>query len=387
MQSSAIRSVTRRLPVLTFFAALLLPVALLGFDGPWLGPGNISVRGKAPFPSKFTPGSFRDFDEWFADRIGLRYPLIYAGTELHVGVLRRPLDRHIFFGRDGWMFWTDDQETIPATMADSRGKLAFSATEIGRIDAQLRAIHDRFQACNIPSIVIVIPNKQSIYGEYLFGKDTKAPPNRLDRLLSGLSEPAKAMILDSRPRMRAAKLAHAPVTLYPKTETHWNLLGAFYGYVEIMSALARQIPISHRELLSIDQYRVTSTPYAGGDMATRVLFSPWRFPDEYVSVTPKIPIAGYQKIEVDHEHTLYLNPQGQGRLVLFGDSYAHDLMPFLAQHFAEVHRVTGDVFYGDIAAQLRPTAVVLEMVERYAARLLKPQIRLDKLCDRYQPGL
>ena len=72
--------------------------------------GDAEIRAKAPFPKKFSPGTFRDFDEWFADHVGLRYPLIYAGSELHVGLLRRPLDRHIFFGRDGWMFWTDDAE-------------------------------------------------------------------------------------------------------------------------------------------------------------------------------------------------------------------------------------------------------------------------------------
>jgi len=110
----------RRLTVIVYFAVVLIPVLLLGTDGPWLSGGDVEIRVKAPFPKKFSPGTFRDFDEWFADHVGLRYPLIYAGSELHVGLLRRPLDRHIFFGRNGWMFWTDDAESIPATMADSR---------------------------------------------------------------------------------------------------------------------------------------------------------------------------------------------------------------------------------------------------------------------------
>src|SRR2546422_10961527 len=104
-------SVTRRLTVITFFAIVLAPVLLLGYDGPWFGPGDISIRGRAPFPEKFAPGAFGTFDLWFADRVGLRFPLIYAGTSFHVGALRRPLDRHIVFGRDGWMYWTDDRDT------------------------------------------------------------------------------------------------------------------------------------------------------------------------------------------------------------------------------------------------------------------------------------
>ena len=105
----------RWLTVIVYFAVVLIPVLLLGTDGPWLSGGDAEIRPKAPFPKKLSPGTFRDFDEWFADRVGLRYPLIYVGSELHVGLLRRPLDRHIFFGRNGWMFWTDDAESVTAS--------------------------------------------------------------------------------------------------------------------------------------------------------------------------------------------------------------------------------------------------------------------------------
>ena len=69
--------------------------------------------------------------------MGLRYPADLCRLRLHVGLLRRPLDRHIFFGRDGWMFWTDNGETIPATMADSRSRLRYSQAEVGHIDAHI----------------------------------------------------------------------------------------------------------------------------------------------------------------------------------------------------------------------------------------------------------
>ena len=43
-------------------------------------------------------------------------------------------------------------------------------------------------------------------------------------------------------------------------------------------------------------------------MAVRVLFSPWRIEDEYVSVTPEVPFAGIEQTQVSHEHALYRNP-------------------------------------------------------------------------------
>jgi alginate O-acetyltransferase complex protein AlgJ len=372
----------RRLTVIVYFAVVLIPVVLLGHDGPWLGAGDFDIRGKAPFPKKFTPGTFRDFDEWFADHLGLRYPLIYAGTGLHIGLLRRPLDRHIFFGRDGWMFWTDNAETIPATMADSRSRLRFSPAEAGRIDANLRAVRDRFAQCGIPVFVNVAPNKQSIYGKYLFSGQVAEPVTRLDALMQGLSEPARSIVVDSRPAMRAAAAASDPILLYPKTETHWNQLGAFYGYRTVMTALARTIPLDHLETLSLEQYNVKSYRYAGGDMAVRVLFSPWRFEDENVSVTPKAPPAGIEELQVNHEHAVVRNPNAKGRLVIFGDSFLGLLMPFFAQNFEEVHRYSAEEINGAIVAQLRPSAVIFETVERHAERLLRPPVNLPQLCDK-----
>jgi hypothetical protein len=377
-----IPSFARWLTVIVYFAVVLIPVLLLGHDGPWLGAGTLDIRGKAAFPKKFSPGTFRDFDEWFADRIGLRQPLIYAGTGLHIGLLRRPLDRHIFFGRDGWMFWTDDAETIPATMADSRSRLRFSPAEITRVDANIRAVRDRFAQCGIPVFVNVVPNKQTIYEQYLFSGNVAAPVTRFEALLRELSGPARSIVIDSRPMMRAAAAAHDPVLLFPKTETHWNQLGAFYGYRAIMTALAQSFPVDHPATLSLEHYNVKAYRYAGGDMAVRVLFSPWRFDDTYVAVAPKVPLAGIEQTLVAHDHTLFRNPNAKGRLVIFGDSFAHTLMPFLTQNFEEVHRYSAEEINGAVAARHRPAAVVFQMVERHAERLLRPPLNLAQLCDR-----
>jgi len=58
---------TRRLTVIVYFAVVLIPVLLLGHDGPWLSGGDAEIRVKTPFPKKFNPGTFRDF----VDRVGV----------------------------------------------------------------------------------------------------------------------------------------------------------------------------------------------------------------------------------------------------------------------------------------------------------------------------
>lgn len=380
MRALALESITRKLPVAVYALIVLVPVVLFGHDARWSGTDGIALHDRRPFPSRFAPSMFPLFDEWFAHRIGLRYPLVRLGTELHVGVLRRPLNQRVYFGRDGWLYWTDEETVPPANMIDVRGRLRFTPQEVERADAQLRSLGERFRTCGIPLVVAISPNKQSIYPEYAFVPGAEFPPTRLDALLGGLSAASRATIVDPRQRLIAAKKDRDPLLLYSKTDSHWNALGAFYGYQAIMQALARSMPIANPEFLSLESYNVSSAPFAGGDIATNVLLSPWRFADENVTVQPKRP----QPIEMTHggSYSLMRNPQGKGRLVLFGGSFTDRLRPFLALNFEEVHTYASGVVIGSAVARHRPDAVVRELVERYSPRLMLPTIEPEKICGR-----
>jgi hypothetical protein len=67
---------------------------------------------------------------------------------------------------------------------------------------------------------------------------------------------------------------------------------------------------------------------------------------------------------------------------VFGDSFVHALMPFLTQNFEEVHRYSAEEVNGAVAARHRPSAVVFQMVERHAERLLRAPRNLPQLCDK-----
>ena len=380
MASAAIQSVTRKLAVGAFFAAVLLPVALFGYNGPWLGAGELAIRNRAEFPRKVTPTNLQTLDPWFADRVGLRYPLIYLGTELYLGAFGRSLERRVFFGREGWMFWTEDLDKVPSTMADSRGRLRFSPEDSRRIETGLLAMHAQFATCRIPFAVVVAPNKQSIYREFVLKAGAGEPRTRFDALLAALGPVARSVIVDTRQTIHPAKLRHAPLRLYNKTETHWNELGAFYGYLGVMNALRRALPLSHPELAAIDQYTVSARQYAGGDMASHVLFSPWRFPDENVLVQHKTAAALPASQQVDARNLIARNPNGRGTLLLVGDSFTGGIVRYLQQHFAEVHSVIGTSIDGQAVARLRPDVVLLLMVERNLEILLRPHVNLAAAC-------
>ena len=143
------------------------------------------------------------------------------------------------------------------------------------------------------------------------------------------------------------------------------------------------MPLNHPELTSIAQYDVSPRPnYPGGDMATFILFSPWRFPDEDVSV--KAPAAGLPPEQhIDPRYSIARNPEGKGKLLLIGDSFTGGPVRYLQQHFAEVHRVISTTVDGDLVARIKPDVVLVLAVERNLERLLLPKVNPAKLC---QPG-
>jgi hypothetical protein len=376
-----IELVVRSLTVVVFFSLAVLPVLLLGIDGPWLGPGVPSMRARHDLPTHIRTDFFAAFDSWFADRIGLRLVLIRIGTGFHVGLLQRPTARQVVFGLDGWMFWPDDGDKVPVTMADVRGHLRLDPEEIRQIGNHLRAIRERLAACGRIAFVVVAPNKQSIYPEYLLGDHVVATATRLDDLLQRLDPSVSALLIDPRPELRAAKVAPG-LRLYNKTDTHWNQLGAFYAYRKIVQALERARRLSRPELAALAHYDVVVQRYEGGDLAVRMLFSPWRFPDRDVVLRPRPDVPAVSSTLLADRGQMLTNPQGMGRLLLEGDSFAPPLADFLARHFATVLVPETGRFDGAVVARHQPDVVLLEVAERNLNRLAREPRQLARVCDR-----
>jgi alginate O-acetyltransferase complex protein AlgJ len=381
----SMRTLTRPAAVVMFFALALVPLTLFGVNELWHGRRTLELGKQAAFPDKLAPNTFRRISDWFNDRIGLRYYFVQLGSDLNVRLLHLSINRAVTIGRDDWLFYTDDEDRPAVSMVDVRGHLRLALPQVQQIDDHLRSVSATFAACGKSAFVVIAPNKQSIYSEYL-AAETSAITTRLDDLLQKLGPEAKAMIIDPRPRLRSVKSAH-PFPLYLKTDTHWNDLGAFYVYQTIIEALARTRSIPHPEYASFDQYDIDVQPFQGGDLAVRMLFSPWSFPDELVILHPKPTLPAVSVSVVDDIHSIYRNPKGKGRIVLSGDSFSPRLAAFLAEHFEEVNHYNYTLsafedlaFNGVQVADAAADVAIVEVAERHLPILLKEPKQLARVC-------
>ena len=188
--------------------------------------------------------------------------------------------------------------------------------------------------------------------------------------------------MDPRPVMRAAKAAHAPIRLYNKTETHWNLLGAFYGYLAAdREALRTMMPLANRELAShrsLPHHRRTPSGRRHGD--PRACSRHGDLPMRMFGSRGSRRFPAKARFKSTAAHFVQRNPRGKGRIVLYRQFLCNALLvPFLAQHFAEMHRYAGEEFDGAVVARHRPDIAILETLESYPPRLLLPPINLHVL--------
>jgi hypothetical protein len=373
-----LHNLRRFVSIVIFFGLVLASAALFEVDGPWLGE-EVRFQPRARFPQRISQHVLKDFGDWFGDRIGLRYLLIEAAVEYNVGLLRWPIARQVAFGRDGWLFWTDDADEDRAKMADFRGLLRFRPAQIAAISANVNALRDGLAACGIALRFVIIPNKQSIYGPLLGGDETTVR-TRLDDLMDRLDAPARSTILDLRPALRAAA-RRAPLTIYPKTETHWNALGAFHAYRAILDELATQSPVPHLDLAVLDNFTIDQHPLSHGDLAMTLML-PSRFPDTDVVLHPASGMAPVQTEETSYLHATFrsVGAEGEGPMVVFGDSFAPSLAELLARHYGTVY-VRPNIDF-DLIAQVKPRVVLVEMVARGAKQLLYPLPGIEHMCPR-----
>src|SRR5258708_13657292 len=134
--------------VAVFLTLILLPTILFGVDGPWIGE-DVPFQPRAAFPQRFSQRLFKEFGRWFGDRIGLRYPLIYAAVGYDVLLLRWPIDRYVVFGRGGWLFFADSIAGARNSLADFLPRLHFPPSAFTLITAGLEAVRKRLEACGI----------------------------------------------------------------------------------------------------------------------------------------------------------------------------------------------------------------------------------------------
>lgn len=284
----------------------------------------------------------------------------------------------VLAGRDGWLFFTGDR-----VIDDYRCTRPFATEELTAWTRVLRERRDWLAARGIAYVLVLAPNKHTVYGEFLPESITRiGGVSRLDQLTAALAAVDDFHVIDLRAALLPAK---KHVRVYHRTDTHWNDAGAFVAAEEIAARLTGVVPGVSRVAApdSALPFVTRERPTAGGDLANMlgladllpedrvelILPQPLRaMPTEPLFAPPGLTARSYMTSAA----TGGGDSGGEQRpaALILHDSFGEALAPFLGDHFRRTDFLhtydfaVAQAWLEQLPLDQRPQVVIQEYVER-----------------------
>ena len=276
--------------------------------------------------------------------------LIGWSNQVLINHLQLTLVNEVVIGKDGWLFTNDSR-----SVEDYRGAVRYTDQELSVFTATLESRKNWLLKRGIPLLLVIAPNKESIYPEFLPDGIKKVNEStRLDQLIDYLKLNSNVDLLDLRSPLLHEKQSYQ---LYYKTDSHWNSYGAYFAYSEMIKRMKNYFPAIEAFPLA-DYMEKVDNPSGAGDLAGLIMmedtyterqFHLEKTEDAGNIATAKIP-----------------------RAVIYHDSFYNALQPFLARHFDRISDFQYDAINGSfdehILEKEKPDVVIYVMVERWVPR-------------------
>ncbi len=354
--------------VTVFLVMISLPLSgmILGFDRSFILEENRILATRPELKLDRTElGRFpARFEAYFNDQFGFRKRLIYWLALVKVKGLGVTSTSGVTLGRNGWLYLASD-----AARSSYRASRPFTTEQLDTYRQTLEARRDWLASRDIPYLLVILPNKDTIYPEFMPPAYNKVNPrSRLDQLVDYMRSHSTVPILDIRDDLRQAKQVER---VFQVTDSHWNLRGGYVAYGRIMQALRTWFP--EVQTMARSEFREGAENRPGGDLA-RMLGIPDEFPEERLTLVPRdgwhfrhtdetFPIAA-RCAHPELTQATECDDAKLPRAVLFRDSFAAQLIPFLAEHFQRILCIWDNDFDRAIIEHERPGVVIHEVVER-----------------------
>lgn len=212
----------------------LLAVALLILvpaTGTITGIGSMTEAEIRVFESRNKAAITQDFAKWFTDSLGMRHFFLNTFSSTLLFLFDQSSDpQRVQIGQNNFLFlgdWYANTFSIHSGIASATP----SGPKYGEGFASLISL---FQEKGIPVLVVIAPDKGTVYGEY-YPKWVKHVSPTLARDTFSYSPVLEQHILFLSDILLKYK-KHTDL-LYWKNDTHWNEMGAFLGYMAIMDRI------------------------------------------------------------------------------------------------------------------------------------------------------
>ncbi|HOB34944.1 MAG: hypothetical protein GX090_01440 [Firmicutes bacterium] len=334
--------------VLFLAAMLLLNIATVDRAFSERENRYLTRRPELSLSSVFSGRFSRRFEEYITDQFVFRDQWVFLKADVE-RLLLRTENNGIFLGRDGWLL-ENFQRPGPALARNIQGINRFA---------------DAFPDIRIH--VLLAPTSAAVYPEKLPPLAAVWDQRQVLAEVAQSLRPGIAFV----PVLDALR-ARRDEYLYFRTDHHWTMTGAYYAYRELADALGFS-PLApeefHRETVARD-FQGTYSAKANRRRIRGDALEAWRprtprpltitfndRPGSFDSLFFPRHLEGRNKYDyfLDGNHPLAVIKTSRpgGKLAVCKDSFAHALLPFLAQHYAEIHVIDLRFFTASLEQYIR----------------------------------
>ena len=298
----------------------------------------------------------QEWEAYFTDNFGFRKVLIGTHRLLTFYLLRTSLNPSVVVGEsDGerrWLYFDASATGDGVGLESILGQTPYAPSALAAIAVRLRQIVALVGPRGIKLVIVVAPDKQTIYPEYLPPERRPQPGtvSRLDQFWAMAQTLPDVPLVDLRGTLRQAKQRQQ---LYYPSDTHWNWQGGLLAYEATAQRLAQQDP--SWPVLPVERLQWFDGPPRVGDLTTLM----------------GLPAIGGDRNRLPTRESLAaLAGNKHGKLLLIADSFGEALQIFFELQFQHVskHHVTRGTREALTPALLdaeQPDVVVLQSAERY----------------------
>ena len=288
----------------------------------------------------------QDCGDYFNDHIALRNQMIFVDAKIQTNLFSESNVSGVIYGKNDWLYYS-------STLNDYLGRNTMSERELFNLSHNIAVIQSYLKERNIDFVFTIPPNKNTLYHEnmpYYYNRanlvhNAKMLENYL--LDEGINYVNLFDLFEQQEE-----------TLYLLRDSHWNMKGACLAYNAIMAPLKKEYNNYFETVPIIEEN-------TNGDL-NKMLYSFYgELEDNYSYNLPQNYIYTNDVSSVEDGWIITENEKGKGTLLMFRDSFADTLIPFVSNEFKTAYYSKGlpnalERYIEEDA----PDCVVIEKVER-----------------------
>lgn len=264
------------------------------------------------------------------------------------------IENNALYGRNDWLFYTGDR-----SLEDYQGTNLMTEAQMAEWKNILNILQAVCDARGIKLVVMVLPNKESVYSEYMPTFQIASQKSSAQLFAEHMQANSDVAYVYPLKELLDAKIYY---DVYYKQDTHWNDVGGFIGTM----ALYRTLGMPEEDILDLN---VTAKDHQGGDISNMCGFSS-AYQTYTVEYKPEIEFAKdtiLHKGEVICGHS---NAQTDKDIVIIGDSFRIAIYDYVCRDFATAIHAHRQYMYESVVTDAldrleEGDVLVVEAVERY----------------------